>query len=661
MYEELSILEFEDVVTAGASGVGVDDLPNSLCLNEPPIKWWWWWLLSLWLASEGWGDVGAPYDEGGGGGAALWVDEWDEGDGDGGAIGGGGAELFGNEGAGGTGAGGNEGADGASDLGNEGGAGGGTGAFGNEGALELGIDGGAGGAGAGDFGTGEEPWELSSTTNLSSLFCWICDKNGKPPAAVGGGGACNGIDGGGGALDVGNDGGGGGADGIDGADPVGNGGGGGAEGVDGFDIDGIGGAIGVGALDWFWLPTLAAMISARLPPPGLGADGGGLFGVEAAGVTSSETCSEAEKLVGTESTTYESSLFFWISAKNGKPPAKVGGAGVDEDLDGVGAEGAPPDGNGGGAGADFGALDDGIGGGGGGAFELGNGGGGGADGADGLDEGILGADDPGNGGGPGGVGGAVGIVGAFLCGLDDGIEGAEPVGNGGGPDTGILGADPWLDTEFIELVDLLRTCSLFFGILGGTFKLLLEVGKGGAIPGIGGAPDGIGGAFILGIDGAVLDGALLGGLVEGTEGFDVGKFGTLGALGTLARDGLFVSTCLFSLGIPLANSPPIWGAALASWEGAPVVVWGLEVGIEGGSPIGLAAPPEDALPEPPITGALLSLVSAFLSLAPFLISPRRASLPAIAGAGGFELFPRAGGPPIGGGGGGGAGGILFYG
>lgn len=104
---------------------------------------------------------------------------------------------------------------------------------------------------------------------------------------------------------------------------------------------------------------------------------------------------------------------------------------------------------------------------------------------------------------------------------------------------------------------MLRTCSLFFGILGGTFKLLLEVGKGGAIPGIGGAPDGIGGAFILGIDGAVLDGALLGGLVEGTEGFDVGKFGTLGALGTLARDGLFVSTCLFNLGIPLANSPPI--------------------------------------------------------------------------------------------------------
>lgn len=52
------------------------------------------------------------------------------------------------------------------------------------------------------------------------------------------------------------------------------------------------------------------MISARLPPPGLGADGAGLFGVEAAGVTSSDTCSEAEKLEGTESTTYESSLFF---------------------------------------------------------------------------------------------------------------------------------------------------------------------------------------------------------------------------------------------------------------------------------------------------------------------------------------------------------------
>jgi hypothetical protein len=58
---------------------------------------------------------------------------------------------------------------------------------------------------------------------------------------------------------------------------------------------------------------------------------------------------------GTESTTYESSLFFWMSARNAKEPL---GAGRDEDealdlgRDGAGgAGGATEEGNGGGSGA----------------------------------------------------------------------------------------------------------------------------------------------------------------------------------------------------------------------------------------------------------------------------------------------------------------------
>lgn len=113
----------------------------------------------------------------------------------------------------------------------------------------------------------------------------------------------------------------------------------------------------------------------------------------------------------------------------------------------------------------------------------------------------------------------------------------------------------------IELVDLLRTCSLFFGILGGTFRLLLP-GNGGTKPGIGGAPDGTGGAFILGIAGAdvllfEIDDVLFKGLEDGTDGCDVDRVGTLGALGAFTVEVLFVSTCLFNFGIPLANNPPI--------------------------------------------------------------------------------------------------------
>ena len=62
------------------------------------------------------------------------------------------------------------------------------------------------------------------------------------------------------------------------------------------------------------------------------------------------------------------------------------------------------------------------------------------------------------------------------------------------------------------------------------------------------------------------------------------------------------------------------------------------------------APAELSTTPPPTCGALLSLVWAFFSLAPFVISPSRASLPALLGGGAAALG--------GGGGGGGGGGIV---
>ena len=61
------------------------------------------------------------------------------------------------------------------------------------------------------------------------------------------------------------------------------------------------------------------------------------------------------------------------------------------------------------------------------------------------------------------------------------------------------------------------------------------------------------------------------------------------------------------------------------------------------------APAELSTTPPPTCGALLSLVWAFFSLAPFLISPSRASLPALLAGGAAAL---------GGVGGGGGGGIV---
>lgn len=77
------------------------------------------------------------------------------------------------------------------------------------------------------------------------------------------------------------------------------------------------------------------------------------------------------------------------------------------------------------------------------------------------------------------------------------------------------------------------------------------------------------------------------------------------------------------------------------------------------APFELNFDPEPTAPPPPKAGALLSLVSAFFSLAPFLISPSNASRPCIIDAAGFAGFaaPGALGPaPEGGGGGGGGGG-----
>lgn len=72
-------------------------------------------------------------------------------------------------------------------------------------------------------------------------------------------------------------------------------------------------------------------------------------------------------------------------------------------------------------------------------------------------------------------------------------------------------------------------------------------------------------------------------------------------------------------------------------------------GIEGAGELVPPANPPDFLSR---IGLLLSIVCAFLNLAPFLMSPKSASL-AGGGAAGDELFM---GPPGGGGGGGGAGG-----
>lgn len=104
----------------------------------------------------------------------------------------------------------------------------------------------------------------------------------------------------------------------------------------------------------------------------------------------------------------------------------------------------------------------------------------------------------------------------------------------------------------------------------------------------------------------------------------------------------------FNFGIPPAKISPNCGAPIPGIGGAD---------IEG--PLLLTVPelPEaDETTPPPTIGALLSLVSAFFSFIPFLMSPNRASRPCITDFAGLgALPPNAGG----GGGGGGAGAPAF--
>lgn len=191
----------------------------------------------------------------------------------------------------------------------------------------------------------------------------------------------------------------------------------------------------------------------------------------------------------------------------------------------------------------------------------------------------------------------------------------------------------------------------------------VTVGIGGAAPGIGGAAPGIEGAE-PGIEGAPFDNEFLVGLFFGIEGIE-GIEGTDGAEGTEGPLLLLFPPLCFNFGIPPANiSPsceaiPIGGAGAdggLSWLLLLLFVDGLVVGMEGaddGDDLLLSTTP------PPTWGALLSFVSAFFNLAPFLISPSKAFLSGVI-FGGCPL-PKFGGggggpPPIAGGGGGGGGG-----
>ncbi len=240
------------------------------------------------------------------------------------------------------------------------------------------------------------------------------------------------------------------------------------------------------------------------------------------------------------------------------------------------------------------------------------------------------------------------------------------VGGGGGACGGLLtcvgrdaegkgGADT-LGREILELFLWWLLCAgLTEGICGlfcGTFGAEApDNGSGGAgddgTMGIGGAAEdgisGIGGAEdegILGTAGAGDNGALgMGGAA--TDGTAPGIGGALAD-----GEGLVLALLLicFNFGIPPAKISPNCGAPIPGIGGAD---------IEG--PLLLTVPelPEaDETTPPPTIGALLSLVSAFFSFIPFLMSPNRASRPCITDFAGLgALPPNAGG----GGGGGGAG------
>lgn len=173
--------------------------------------------------------------------------------------------------------------------------------------------------------------------------------------------------------------------------------------------------------------------------------------------------------------------------------------------------------------------------------------------------------------------------------------------------------------------------------MDGTLGLLVGIAGTGA-PGIGGA---------LGIDGAPgIDGALDFG-IDGTA--VVENEGTcVAGIGGAPDCKLLPDTC-FNFGIPPAKISPNWGPdGIGGALERPAVdkeLWGMA---------GLAALPLLLLP--PIIGALLSLVTAFFNLEPFLISLKRASRPPITGLGGCEGAPVI----MGGGGGGGAGGPAIF-
>ena len=101
-------------------------------------------------------------------------------------------------------------------------------------------------------------------------------------------------------------------------------------------------------------------------------------------------------------------------------------------------------------------------------------------------------------------------------------------------------------------------------------------------------------------------------------------------------------TC-FNFGTPPAKISPSCGPPIPGIGGAD---------IEG--PLLLTVPElpgADEMTPPPTIGALLSLVSAFFSFIPFLMSPKRASRPCITDVAGLGALP----PPNAGGGGGGGG------
>lgn len=300
-----------------------------------------------------------------------------------------------------------------------------------------------------------------------------------------------------------------------------------------------------------------------------------------------------------DSMTLESSLFLLISAKNGKPP--IGGAG--------GAE-LP---------FDF--------------CDVNEGGGGGADGT------FVGFD------------------------VNDGGGGAiEGTGGGGGASNegggGVREGDVY-SSELTELTEVDFKWPDFFGLVGGSFGANLfglEVGAaggGGAEPGKGGGALGRGGAeelvVLLSILGFLECGLNFG--IEGVSGGCVTNVGICGAEGGTIPALLSLPTC-FNLGTPPANISPNCGAEGGMGEEPSELEGTLE--LEGPMELEGAVVPTDIFPS--ITGLDLSTVTAFLSLAPFLISPNKASLPIMGGGGALP-------PPIAGGGGGGGGGgpaIVLY-